>query len=142
SPALTFVQLRTTGERERPAGMSSPLRRRKPGPRRKPRRITAFSARLALPSSGSIHPHELIPNLVDLCYLAGPSQFARLLTSAWHAGRSHCATSSRCDGRSLRLDARELDHLAPFFDLGRDIGAEFGGGEEQGRGGDLRAPRL
>jgi hypothetical protein len=31
---------------------------------------------------------------------------------------------------SLRLDARELDHLGPFLGSSRDIGAELGGGED------------
>jgi hypothetical protein len=45
-----------------------------------------------------------------------------------------------CQARSLRLDARDLDHLCPFFRFGRDISAELGGGEYHGYGAKLGEP--
>src|SRR4029077_20664539 len=45
-------------------------------------------------------------------------------------------------GRSLRPDARCLDHLAPLLHLGRHIRAELRRSEDNRRGGDAGKPRF
>src|SRR5262249_27418775 len=40
----------------------------------------------------------------------------------------------------IRLDARELDHLCPFFRFSRDISAELRGGEYHGYGAEVGEP--
>src|SRR5262245_22549848 len=44
-------------------------------------------------------------------------------------------------GRSLRLDARELDHLGPFVGLGCNESAELGGAKNHWDGADIAEPR-
>src|SRR5262245_27294052 len=44
--------------------------------------------------------------------------------------------------RSLRPDARELDHPAPLLNLGRHMVAELCGSEDFWCSGDFRQPRL
>src|SRR5262252_6148578 len=43
--------------------------------------------------------------------------------------------------RSLRLDARELDHLAPFLGFGCNESAELGGAKNHWDGADIAEPR-
>jgi signal transduction histidine kinase len=43
---------------------------------------------------------------------------------------------------SFRLDARELDHLCPFFRFSRDISAELRGGEFMGMVGHTESDRA
>src|SRR5262249_27099645 len=44
--------------------------------------------------------------------------------------------------RSLRLDARELDHLGPFLGFGCNESAELGGAKNHWDGADIAEPRL
>jgi hypothetical protein len=47
-----------------------------------------------------------------------------------------------CQAASFRLEARELDHLAPFLSFVRDELSEVGGRARQQRAAQIGKPRL
>src|SRR5262249_43394703 len=75
-----------------------------------------------------------------------PGQRTLVDVSKVPAGGHQCPAVRRTgfmetQARSLRLDARELDHLGPFLGFGCNESAELGGAKNHWDGADIVEPR-